>query len=108
MTPERMEFGLPEEILRKLRDALGEFPAVDKAVIYGSRAKGTDRPGSDIDLALFGDRLTHRDLLRIETALDELNLPWFIDASLHHEIENPDLRAHIRRVGKTLFEKVEA
>ena len=48
-------FGLPESAIEAIRRVLAKCPGIEKVVIYGSRAKGTFRPGSDIDLALYGD-----------------------------------------------------
>lgn len=98
-----MNFGLPEPTLQAIRQVLANEPAIDRVFLYGSRAKGTHRPGSDIDLAIEGPRLTHDRLLRLATALDELDLPHAIDLSLVHEIENPALLDHIRRVGIAFY-----
>ena len=69
--------------------------------LYGSRAMGRHRPGSDIDLTLVAPPLTHNDRLRLMTALDDLLLPWSIDLSLRHELPEA-LRAHVARVGRRL------
>lgn len=98
-----MNYGLPEPTLRAIRRVLASEPAIHRAILYGSRAKGTHRPGSDIDLAIDGPSLTHDRLLRLATALDNLDLPYAIDLSLLHEIENPELLDHIRRVGITFY-----
>ncbi|MNG09910.1 Nucleotidyltransferase domain protein [compost metagenome] len=95
--------GLPEDAIQSIRQVLSQFPAVEQAILYGSRAKGTYRPGSDIDLTLKGGLLTYQNLLDIELALDDLLLPWKIDLSLHPQIDNPALLEHIARVGKTLY-----
>jgi predicted nucleotidyltransferase len=92
-------FGLGSGALARLRAVFAAQPGIDRVLVYGSRAKGNFRPGSDIDLVLDGARLGHEDLLRIESALDDLDLPYRIDLSLLHRIENPDLLDHIRRVG---------
>ncbi len=68
-----------------------------------SRALGTFRPGSDIDLTLKGS-LSHRDLLALESELDELMLPYKIDLSLFHQIDNARLVQHIEQVGRVLYE----
>lgn len=57
-------FGLPDKTLADIRHFLAECPPVEKAILYGSRAKGNHRPGSDIDLTLTGDRLDMNNLLR--------------------------------------------
>jgi predicted nucleotidyltransferase len=76
------EFGLPPATLETIRRILAEVPAVKRAVIYGSRAKGTYRPGSDIDLALFGDGLDLDTLGKIATRLDESPIPYQVDLSI--------------------------
>jgi predicted nucleotidyltransferase len=71
--------------------------------LYRSRAKGSCRPGSDIDLTLKGDELSRQDLLNIELALDDLLLPYKIDLSLHQQIDNQRLIEHIAQVGKVFY-----
>jgi predicted nucleotidyltransferase len=95
--------GLSDKDVESIRQTLRLFPKISEAILYGSRAKGNYRPGSDIDLNLKGDELSHQDLLDIELALDELLLPYKIDLSLHHQIDNPQLIDHIARVGKPLY-----
>jgi predicted nucleotidyltransferase len=67
--------------------------------LYGSRAMGRHRPGSDIDLTLVAPGLSHQRRLRLMGALDELLLPWSIDLSLWHEL--PELlRQHVARASR--------
>lgn len=97
------QFGLSEKDTQSIQDTLRKFPKVSEAIIYGSRAKGNYRPGSDIDLTLKGDGLSHHDLLDIELALDDLLLPYKMDVSLHHHLDNPQLLDHVARVGRQLY-----
>jgi predicted nucleotidyltransferase len=76
---------------------------LEKVVLYGSRAKGTFKPNSDIDITIIGSQLNLSNLQQIETELDDLLLPYKIDISIYHHITNPDLIEHIARVGKVLF-----
>lgn len=99
------EFGLSARALGLLRGVFSNYPAVRKAIVYGSRAKGNYRNGSDIDITLDGPDLTFTDLMRIETTLDDLMLPWSIDLCLLSHIDNPALLEHIARVGKPLWTK---
>lgn len=98
------EFGLPPATLEAIRRILAEEPAVKKAMIYGSRAKGTYRPGSDIDLTLFGDGLDLDILGRIATRLHESPIPYQVDLSIFELIDHAGLREHIQRVGQPLYE----
>ena len=103
-SPEALErFGLKPHTISAIQRVFARHPRVERAVLYGSRAKGNYRPGSDIDLTLFGESLTYADLCRIETEIDDLLLPYTLDLSLYAQIENADLREHIRRVGLVFY-----
>jgi len=100
-----MKYGLPERTVAQICAVLAQYPAVERAVLYGSRAKGNYKPGSDIDLTLFGVGLTSRLCATIAEALDDLLLPYTIDLSLFAELKHPELEAHIQRVGVVFFER---
>ena len=103
-----MNHGLSESTVERIRGVLAHFPEVEKAVLYGSRAKGTHRPGSDIDLALYGSGVGSTQLARIDEALDDLLLPYQMDLSLFASLTHPNLLDHIRRVGVPLYERSPA
>jgi uncharacterized protein len=96
------DFGLSERTLGLLRGVIGKHTGIDRVIVYGSRAKGNFRPGSDIDLALDAPSLMFSELLQINGELDDLMLPYTIDLSLLKQIDNPSLLSHIERVGKPL------
>jgi uncharacterized protein len=98
------EFGLPIATLNTIRGILAEVPAVKKAVIYGSRAKGTHRPGSDIDLTLFGEGLDLDTLGHMATRLEESPIPYQVDLSIFELIDHAGLREHIERVGQVFYQ----
>ena len=98
------EFGLPLATLNTIRGILAEVPAVKKAVIYGSRAKGTHRPGSDIDLTLFGEALDLDTLGHMATRLEESPIPYQVDLSIFELIDHAGLREHIERVGQVFYQ----
>lgn len=100
-----MRFGLPEEAIAEIQAVLALYPEVERAILYGSRAMGNFKPGSDIDLTLVGVELTHNHLLGIMSDLDDLLLPWMIDLSLFATLDHPGLQEHIERVGVTLYER---
>ena len=72
---------------------------VERAVLFGSRATGTNTVSSDVDIALFGDRLTLTDQARLAAALDEISMAQSVDLLLYDSVTNRTLREHIRRQG---------
>ena len=98
-----MRYGLGEQAIDKIRGVFAAHPAIEQAVLYGSRAKGNFKPGSDIDLVLLGDGLTTRELGVIAEELDDLLLPYQIDLSLFSRINHAGLREHIERVGVVFY-----
>lgn len=100
-------FGLPETTVEKIGGVLAKHPEVDSAILYGSRAKGNYKLGSDIDLTLVGSGLVYRDLLNIMDELDDLLLPYTIDLSILEMIDHAGLREHIERVGQEFYRRQE-
>ena len=95
-----MCFGLPEKAIEKMCDIFALHPEIDRVILYGSRAKGNFKPGSDIDLTLIGEDLDLGVQFRVENDLDDLLLPWTIDLSIYSHIKNKELLEHIDRIGK--------
>lgn len=97
--------GLSEATQLQLIEILQRHPLIEKVVIYGSRAMGNFKPGSDIDLTIIGEELGLKDLLKIQSDLDDLLLPYKIDLSLFHQLDNVGLKDHIQRVGKVFYSR---
>lgn len=94
------KFGLSAEVIEKVLDVFAKHPEIYRVVIYGSRAKGNYKTGSDIDLTLKGSKGLNMEVLyQVIGELDELNLPYTFDVSLYNSITNKDLIDHIDRVG---------
>ena len=106
MNPTR--FGLTATTVERISGVLARHPQVEKAVIYGSRAKGNYRNGSDIDLTLFGTSLDWREQMVIVDELDELLLPYMIDLSIFDKLDHGELREHIERVGQEFYHRQAA
>lgn len=95
--------GLPAGAVEKLRVVFRKHPEVKKVILYGSRAMGNFKPGSDIDLTIYSDSISMSQLLLIETEIDDLLLPYKVDLSIFSQIENAELREHIQRVGVVFY-----
>lgn len=98
-----MDTGLPPKTIQALESVFKQFDAIDKVVLYGSRALGTHRPGSDIDLALFGSEVTPDLIASIALLIDDLLLPYTLDLTAYAYIDNDALREHVDCVGIELF-----
>ena len=103
--PARNPYGLPPHVLERVNTVFQRWPQIDRAVLYGSRAMGNFRTGSDIDLCLEAPTMQIADLLKLCGQIDDLLLPWKVDLALKHTIENSDLVAHIERVGVPVYER---
>ena len=100
--------GLTEKTVTQIDGVLARFPQVEKAILFGSRAKATHKPGSDIDLALVGGALDWRTIGKIDDALDDLLLPYQFSLIVYDGKTDPEVAAHIQRVGISFYERTMA
>lgn len=98
-------YGLKPDTIKCITSVFEKEPAVEKVILYGSRAKGNYRQGSDIDLTLEGENLDLTILQRMENDIDDLMLPYKLDLSLLKHIRNTELLDHIEQVGKVFYVK---
>ncbi len=100
-------FGLSTDTLRNLRGVLAQDPHIEKTLMYGSRAKGNYKTGSDIDITLIGKGLTLTDTIYpLRDRLRKLYLPYKFDISIFNQLDEGDVIEHVLRVGKTLYQRV--
>jgi len=99
-----MKFGLSEEALDAIRGVLVHHPAVEEALVFGSRSLGREYPGSDVDIALHGE-VSPLEAESIALELDDLSLPFQFDVRAVGTIHHRGLRAHIARAGQTLYRR---
>lgn len=96
-------YGLNKETIDQIKSLCLHYPQIEQAILYGSRAKGTFKNGSDIDLTLKGHDLNLDVLTRLSNELDDTSLPYMFDLSIYDHIQNPDLLEHINRVGVIIY-----
>lgn len=99
-----MSCGLKNEILDTINKILGNYSNIDKAIVFGSRAKGNFQPYSDIDIALFGNVDTST-VEFIICELDELPTAYTFDVIVYNSIKHDAFREHIDRVGVMIYER---
>lgn len=99
-------FGLDPDTIREIKEAIAKVPAIEKVLLYGSRAKGNYRNGSDIDFTLVGKNLNlDNSVYPLMEELDELYLPYSFDISIINHIDNLALIQHIKEEGKIFYQK---
>ena len=102
-----MNFGIQQKDWDRVFSIFSHFPHIQKAILFGSRAKGTHKPYSDVDIALEGTEISLHDLLQLKTEIDDLLLPYEFDFCIFHHLKNADLVSHIRRRGQTLYVRTQ-
>ncbi|WP_419919523.1 nucleotidyltransferase family protein [Candidatus Poriferisocius sp.] len=99
----------PHELKERHREAIISVIAandrVEKAVLFGSRATGSNTVSSDVDIALFGDCLTFTDQAHLAAALEALPMAQSVDLVLYKSIQNDSLKEHIRQEGVTWYDR---
>ncbi|WP_235891749.1 nucleotidyltransferase domain-containing protein [Flavobacterium gawalongense] len=101
-----MKFGLNKETISKINSVFVKHSEIEKVIIYGSRAKGNFRNGSDVDLTLFGNELKYGLVGEINFEIDDLNTPYLFDISIYNQLTSESLKDHINRVGKIFYKKI--
>lgn len=100
-----MAFGFKSDELEMIRAVFREFPSIDRVTIFGSRAMGNFKAGSDVDLALEG-RITDDGLADVRSRLnDDLPLPYVFDVFDRDKISSHALKAHISEHGRPFYSK---
>ena len=97
------ETGLSPFVLDNLKKTFARFPEIEKVMLFGSRATGHHRPGSDIDLAVFAPKLSDQAFSRLAGEVDELPIAFSMDIVHFDTLENPALKKQILSQGKTLY-----
>lgn len=102
---EKVQYGLKDSVIEKIKKIFASYPEVEEAILYGSRAKGNFNNGSDIDFVLKGKNLNQGILNKIRWKLDDLLLPYSIDIAIYDTIENSELIGHIKGIGVVFYRK---
>ena len=95
--------GLSKKTVASICQVFNNHPNIEQVILYGSRAKGTYKRASDIDLTLQAKTAAYTELMQIESELDDLLLPYQIDLSWYQQIDNPELIEHIKRCGLIFY-----
>ncbi len=100
-----MIYGLSKSHYEQIMEVFMAHPEIETVILYGSRAKGTQKSYSDVDITLISKNIELTQLLKIDTELDDLLLPVKFDVSLYFHIDNKDLMEHINSFGVIFYKK---
>ncbi len=96
--------GIENHHMDLILKSLKQFPEIETAILFGSRAMGNYRPGSDIDLAIKGSQINQATCSELSGLLnEELPLAWYFDIIPFETIQNSSLTDHINRVGIEIY-----
>lgn len=101
-----MKFGLSDSVISELQDVFRRHANISKVLIFGSRAKGNYREGSDIDLVAIGNDLDYSQLIKILTEIDNLDLLYSVDLLDYNKTINTPIGEHIDSVGQVFYQSV--
>jgi len=100
-------FGLLDRDIEYIKEAISKFEAIEKVSIFGSRAMGNYKKGSDVDIAIFGEKITKEVIFKLDDYLNEIfPLPYFFDILHYENIANDNLKKHIDDEGKIVFQRI--
>jgi len=99
-------YGIYNKSFTLIMDSFKSFPEIEKVIIYGSRAMGNYKKGSDIDLAIIGDHITLNTVNKLSAKLNEdLPIPYYFDVLDYKSLSNINLKNHIDEEGKLIYER---
>jgi len=97
------KYGLNKRDMQTLSNIFSKYEDVRKVLLFGSRAKGSYYPGSDIDMAIVDNNISYQILRKIKSDISDSSLPYNVDLVNFSTLTNPALKEHISRVGKVLY-----
>lgn len=103
---QKKRYGLSESDLQLILVATKAIPEIEQLILFGSRAKGNNKPGSDVDLAIKGKTVVYDTVLQLSNRLNEqLPMPYFFDVVNYLSIQERKLIEHIDNAGIVIFDR---
>ncbi len=101
-----MRYGLSDEQLKKISAILSKHPAIEKALLFGSRAMGNYKKASDVDIAVVGKGINFLQTASIKNDLEKTNIPFFFDVLSYDNLNSQEVRENIDEYGKVIYRKI--
>ncbi|MCF8367478.1 MAG: nucleotidyltransferase domain-containing protein [Bacteroidales bacterium] len=101
-----MNYGLSDKSFSMIINGLAQFDDIQEGYLYGSRAMGNFKKGSDVDIAIKGENISYHIVVKLSALLNEdLPLPYFFDITHYENCQNKELKDHIDNVGIKIYSK---
>lgn len=100
------DYGINEKSMELLLDTFSKYPQIEEVILFGSRAKGNYKRGSDIDIAIKGKQCSADLALKLQSYInEELLIPYMVDIVDYQSLNHVELKNYIDRVGKSIYHK---
>ncbi len=99
-------YGLSDADIERIINETAKHTEIEQLIIFGSRAIGNYKKGSDVDLALVGKALNYKVTRELSMTLNENSpMPYYFDVIDYHQIQNKNLKQHIDEKGIVIYTK---
>jgi predicted nucleotidyltransferase len=98
-----MNFGLSDRYINLIHNIISKYSEIQEAIIFGSRADGTNRESSDIDIAIKCEKNDFRIKGSLMSDFEESCLPYFVDVVAYNCTPNEKLKSHIDMYGVVFY-----
>lgn len=98
-------FGLTDRDMDTITKILKNYPEITEVHIFGSRVKGNNKPGSDIDLAILNAGVSEKTVRSLRAEFEESSLPFRVDIVDFNSTNHAGLKDHIQRVGVVFYKR---
>ncbi|ENK1244263.1 nucleotidyltransferase domain-containing protein [Clostridium botulinum] len=99
------KMGISLQLFEEIRNSILKNPKINKAVIFGSRARGDYKKTSDIDICIYGKDIQNMDINLLEDSLNEINTPLDFDIVYFDKISKEALKINIEKDGILIYVK---
>ena len=101
-----MPFGLSDKTTDLIIESIHRFQEIEQVFLFGSRAMGNYKRGSDVDLAIKGKAVMYDTVSKLNGVLNnDQPLPYFFDVVDYESLTNAKLKEHIDREGVILYSR---
>lgn len=99
-------FGIYDKSYRLMTEVFESFSEIERVILYGSRAMGNYKKGSDIDLAIVDEAVNLHTVNKLSDKLnEEIPVPYYFDVLDYNTLANAQLKKHIDKEGKLLYSR---